>query len=84
MSSFLISFFISAFLTLLVIRHSKLHGWFLDSDLSGVQKVHVKAVPRIGGLSIFAAVLLCGIFTMVRAPSIGKWIALLLLCSTVA
>jgi UDP-N-acetylmuramyl pentapeptide phosphotransferase/UDP-N-acetylglucosamine-1-phosphate transferase len=84
MSSFLISFFISAILTLLIIRHASLHESVLDSDLTGVQKVHAKAVPRIGGVSIFLSVILCGMFTIWRAPPIGTWIALLLLCSSVA
>ena len=84
MFSFLISFFVSAVLTLLVIRHAKLHEAALDSDFDGAQKVHTHAVPRIGGLCIYLAVVLSGAISMWRAPTIGNWILLLLLCSAVA
>lgn len=84
MFSFLISFIVSALLTLLVIRQAKLHGAALDSDLSGVQKVHAQAVPRVGGVSIFLSVLVCGAVTMWRVPMLGQWIMLLLICSTAA
>lgn len=84
MSSFLISFFISAILTLLVIRHSTRHEAAMDTDLSGIQKVHIEAVSRIGGVSIFLAVVLCGLYTIYRAPLIGNWITLLMVCSAVA
>ena len=56
MFSFLVSFVASALLTLLVIKHSKLHGPALDNNFDGVQKVHLHAVARIGGLPIFLAV----------------------------
>ncbi|WP_025918226.1 glycosyltransferase family 4 protein, partial [Herminiimonas sp. CN] len=82
--SFFISFIVSALLTLLVVKQAKLHGAALDSDLFGVQKVHAHAVPRIGGLCIFAAVVISGLMSMLRAPLIGRWILLLLLCSSVA
>jgi UDP-N-acetylmuramyl pentapeptide phosphotransferase/UDP-N-acetylglucosamine-1-phosphate transferase len=84
MASFLISLYIAAFFTLLIIKFGKRHLAALDSDLSSVQKVHLKAVPRIGGVGIFAAVVITGGYTMWREPMIGKWIALLLLCSGVA
>ncbi len=84
MASFLISFYLSALCTLLIIKLGKRHSSMLDSDLASVQKVHLEAVPRIGGIGIFAAVMLTGAYTMWRAPTIGKWIALLMLCSSVA
>lgn len=84
MSSFLLSFIVSALLTLLIIKHDKLHAAALDTDLLGVQKVHAEAVPRIGGAGIFLAVVLSGILAMLRTPHIGKGILLLLLCSSVA
>ncbi|WP_019141896.1 glycosyltransferase family 4 protein [Noviherbaspirillum massiliense] len=84
MSSFLISFIASALLTLLLIKQSKLHQAALDSDLSGVQKVHSSAVPRIGGIGIFASVILTSLFATWRAPLIGQGILLLLACSGVA
>ncbi|MEO6354830.1 MAG: glycosyltransferase [Burkholderiaceae bacterium] len=84
MFSFIVSFIVSTLLSLLVIKQSKLHGAALDSDFFGVQKVHAHAVPRIGGLCIFLAVVIGGAVSMWREPSIGQWIMLLLLCSSVA
>lgn len=84
MASFLISFVLSALSTLLIIKFGKTYFAMLDSDLASVQKVHVEAVPRIGGIAIFVAVVLTGAYTMWREPMIGTWIALLMMCSTVA
>ncbi|MES2831431.1 MAG: glycosyltransferase [Pseudomonadota bacterium] len=84
MASFLISFVFSALCTLLIIKLGKRHAATMDHDLASVQKVHLEAVPRIGGIGIFVAVLLTGAYTMWREPMIGKWIALLMLCSMVA
>jgi UDP-N-acetylmuramyl pentapeptide phosphotransferase/UDP-N-acetylglucosamine-1-phosphate transferase len=84
MSSFLISFIASALLTLLLIKHSRLHDSALDSDLAGVQKVHARAVPRIGGVGIFLAVVLVGLTAMWRTPHIGQGVLLLMLCASVA
>lgn len=84
MFSFLISFLLSAVLTMLTIRHTKLHGLALDRDLSGVQKVHYRAVPRIGGLSIFIAVVITAALSVWRAPELFEWLAMLLLCAFIA
>jgi len=84
MSSFLISFIVSALLTLFIIKHAHLHSVAMDTDLHGVQKVHAEAVPRIGGLSIFIAVIIAGVVAMLRTPPIGQGVLLLLLCSSVA
>ena len=69
MFSFLISFFSSALLTLLVIKQSRLHGPALDADFVGVQKVHAHHVARIGGLPIFMAVLLSAAISIWRVPA---------------
>jgi UDP-N-acetylmuramyl pentapeptide phosphotransferase/UDP-N-acetylglucosamine-1-phosphate transferase len=84
MSSFLISFIASALLTLFIIKRAHRHKAALDSDLTGVQKVHLEAVPRIGGVGIFVAVVLTCLFAMVRTPMLGQGILVLLLCSSVA
>jgi UDP-N-acetylmuramyl pentapeptide phosphotransferase/UDP-N-acetylglucosamine-1-phosphate transferase len=84
MSSFLISFIASAILTLFVIKYSKSLDSALDTDLLSVQKVHAQAVPRIGGVGIFLAVVFTGAVAMLRTPDLGKGILLLLLCSSVA
>lgn len=84
MFSFLISFVASALFTLFLIKQTKLQGAMLDSDLTGVQKVHRHLVSRIGGLGIFLSVVFTGVLTIAREPLIGKWIVLLLLCSSLA
>ncbi|WP_406851082.1 MraY family glycosyltransferase [Herbaspirillum huttiense] len=84
MASLLISFLLSAVLTLLVIRHAHLHDHVLDSDLSGVQKVHMHAVPRIGGLCIFLAVVVAAGVSAWRLSSVAREIMLLLACATIA
>jgi UDP-N-acetylmuramyl pentapeptide phosphotransferase/UDP-N-acetylglucosamine-1-phosphate transferase len=84
MFSFLVSFVASALLTLLVIRHSKLHGRALDNDFDGVQKVHAHDVARIGGLPIFLAVAISAGISIWREPSLGYWLLALLICSSIA
>src|SRR6476661_3157223 len=84
MFSFLVSFVASALLTLLVIKHSKLHGPALDNDFSGVQKVHLHDVARIGGLPIFVAVAISAGISVWREPSLGYWLLALLVCSSIA
>jgi len=53
MLSFALGFLVSLIVTLLIVRYAHLHGKFsIDSDLAGVQKFHVRPVPRIGGVGI--------------------------------
>lgn len=84
MFSFIVSFVAAALLTLLVIKHSKLHAPALDVDFDGVQKVHSHAVARIGGLPIFLAVALSAVISAAREPSLGPWLLALLSCALVA
>ncbi|MDB5961027.1 MAG: glycosyl transferase [Massilia sp.] len=84
MFSFLISFFSSALLTLLVIKQSRLHGPALDADFGGVQKVHAHHVARIGGLPIFMAVLISAAISIWRVPEMTMTMLSLLLCAAVA
>ncbi len=84
MFSFLVSFVVAALLTLVVIKHVKLHGPALDSNFIGVQKVHSHAVARIGGMPIFAAVLVSAAITVWRVPAMLEWMATLLMCSLFA
>jgi UDP-N-acetylmuramyl pentapeptide phosphotransferase/UDP-N-acetylglucosamine-1-phosphate transferase len=71
-------------LTLLVVKHSKLHSPALDDNFNGVQKVHLHAVPRIGGLPIFFAVVLTACISVWRVPDLGFWLMTLLGCSALA
>ena len=53
MSAALIALFVSLIGCLLIIRYQHLHKHITgDTDLAGVQKFHVNAVPRVGGLPI--------------------------------
>jgi UDP-N-acetylmuramyl pentapeptide phosphotransferase/UDP-N-acetylglucosamine-1-phosphate transferase len=47
----------SSMATLAVILFADRTMVWSDHDLSGPQKMHVKVVPRVGGLGIFAGVL---------------------------
>lgn len=48
----------SLLVTLIIIRSAGQHGTrSADHDLSGPQKFHVRPVPRIGGVGVFAALL---------------------------
>lgn len=48
---------VSVVVSLLIVLSQKWHGGLShDHDLSGVQKVHTTAVPRIGGLAVVAGV----------------------------
>lgn len=55
---FLSSLFISFIITYLLIKYESIHINFSgDHDTIGTQKVHTEPVPRIGGVTIFVAVL---------------------------
>ena len=84
MFSFFVSFVVSALLTLLVVKHSKLHGPALDDNFDGVQKVHAHPVARIGGLSIFLAVTATAAISIWRVPGLGYSLLMLLGCASIA
>jgi UDP-N-acetylmuramyl pentapeptide phosphotransferase/UDP-N-acetylglucosamine-1-phosphate transferase len=55
----MVAFACSAAAMYLVVRSADRHAhWSADHDLSGPQKMHVTAVPRVGGLGVAAGV--CG------------------------
>lgn len=57
MSVLVLSFLLSILITLWLVRSSHVHGRFTaDSDLTGVQKFHTVAVPRVGGVGIVLGV----------------------------
>lgn len=58
------------------------HGKYtLDHDLLGVQKIHKQPVPRIGGLAIFAALLVGGLGALMIDEPKAPQILTLLACS---
>ena len=81
-SILLLSFCFSALATFVVVASSHRHQkWSSDHDLSGPQKMHGDAVPRVGGLGIAAGVL-AGAGLLVGEDQ-GRWatVALLMLCA---
>lgn len=63
MSFLVLALFISLISTLALIRYQHLHAKLShDHDLSAPQKFHSHAVPRIGGIGIFIALLLSAWF----------------------
>lgn len=58
-----LAFIASAIFTLLTLRFGHLHSRYTaDSDMTGVQKYHVRPVPRVGGIALVVAmVAVCGV-----------------------
>ena len=76
----LVSFFVAAAVTLLVIHSSRSHAHLsADADLSGPQKFHAVAVPRIGGVGMFAGLVCCVAVAALTRHTDWKFGALLLL-----
>jgi UDP-N-acetylmuramyl pentapeptide phosphotransferase/UDP-N-acetylglucosamine-1-phosphate transferase len=79
MSILVSSFLISFITTLLLVRYSHLHNRYTaDSDLMGIQKFHVYAAPRVGGLSILLGLFLALMtlhFKSVEADILGVMLA---------
>jgi UDP-N-acetylmuramyl pentapeptide phosphotransferase/UDP-N-acetylglucosamine-1-phosphate transferase len=81
MLSFALGFLISLFVTLLIVRFAHLHGKFsIDSDLAGVQKFHVRPVPRIGGIGILVGLLGATLQLIDPYPAVAYGILLLVAC----
>lgn len=81
MLTVLVSFLVSALLTLLVLRSGREHGQFsADHDLSGPQKFHAQPVPRVGGLGIFVGLGAAVVFMWLAGSDPSRLGAWLLLC----
>jgi UDP-N-acetylmuramyl pentapeptide phosphotransferase/UDP-N-acetylglucosamine-1-phosphate transferase len=64
MELLVLAFFVSLVSTLALIRYQHLHEKISsDHDLSGPQKFHTYAVPRIGGIGIYLALLISTLFS---------------------
>ena len=69
MPGLLIAFIASLVCTLLIIRYEYMHAHLShDMDLSGPQKFHTKAVPRIGGLAIAIGALAAILYRLQSSP----------------
>jgi len=77
----LVSFFVAAAVTLLIIHSSRSHGHLsADADLSGPQKFHATPVPRVGGVGMFLGLLTCIAVAALSRHADWKLGALLLIC----
>ena len=77
----LVSFFLSLFVSLAVIRSSHTHAHLSgDADLSGPQKFHARPVPRIGGLGIYLGLLASAVAAWQQGMSDASLGFALLLC----
>lgn len=77
---FLTAFFASVLAVWLIIRSEHLHHHLTaDSDLDGVQKFHVVAVPRVGGLGILIGMLASAswLSLLLAVPPYQTWLLLM-------
>jgi len=85
MSFFIVSFLTSLVVTLLVVRSESLHSAMsADHDLSGPQKFHTHAVPRIGGVGVLVAMVATGLFDIFTQADAAPKFWLLLACGAPA
>ncbi|KAG0186326.1 hypothetical protein DFQ28_008013 [Apophysomyces sp. BC1034] len=81
MLSFAIAFLISLLVTLIIVHYANTHQRLsTDTDLGGVQKFHVRPVPRIGGVGLLLG--LTGSAVQLRSayPAVADGILLLAGC----
>jgi UDP-N-acetylmuramyl pentapeptide phosphotransferase/UDP-N-acetylglucosamine-1-phosphate transferase len=75
------TFLFSCLLTLLIIRYRFIHEKVsADTDFESPQKFHSVAVPRIGGLAIFLALLLGGVVRLISDWASGILLLQILAC----
>lgn len=70
-SAALVAILSSSAISALIVLSQGWHGKHtLDHDLTGVQKFHKHAVPRIGGLAVAGAIVLTIAYSYFRAPTL--------------
>lgn len=79
---------VSFFCSVLIVYSQRWHGSLShDHDLSGIQKFHATAVPRVGGLAVIAGIVLGPICYSMLFPGVirasGEARILLLLCASI-
>ncbi len=81
MSFFILAFLTSLVATLLVVRSASLHSWMsADTDFTGPQKFHTRAVPRIGGVGVLVAMAAAGVSDIFTQKDAGPYFWLFLAC----
>jgi UDP-N-acetylmuramyl pentapeptide phosphotransferase/UDP-N-acetylglucosamine-1-phosphate transferase len=79
MAFLILCFIVSLLLTLMIIRSAGRHAALsADHDLSGPQKFHARAVPRIGGVGVFIAILAGAALALALRPDQGVLLWLLI------
>jgi UDP-N-acetylmuramyl pentapeptide phosphotransferase/UDP-N-acetylglucosamine-1-phosphate transferase len=74
-----IAFFVSALITLLVIRTARLHSAHSsDHQMDGVQRMHSFPVPRVGGLGLLTGLFVGWLASHLRYSDSASWFALTL------
>lgn len=77
----ILSFLVCLILTLLIVRYGYIHSRFTaDSDLTGIQKFHSVAVPRVGGVGIIIGVFIALFARYFQNTEVASFGLLLLLC----
>ncbi len=84
MYSFGISLAVSLVVSLLILRLARLKTFdaLFDHDIDNARKLHAIAVPRVGGLAIFVAVVLGATLIWLRDRQTGELILVLVACSS--
>ncbi len=81
MLSFALGFIVSLLVTLLIVRYAHLHEKFsTDTDLAGVQKFHVRPVPRIGGTGILVGLIASAVQLHSAWPAVSGGILGIVAC----
>lgn len=81
MLSFALAFVVSLLITLIVVRYAHLHSHLsADGDLTGVQKFHARAVPRVGGVGIVFGLISTAAALGLTYPHVSQAILLLTAC----
>jgi UDP-GlcNAc:undecaprenyl-phosphate GlcNAc-1-phosphate transferase len=81
MELLVLAFFVSLVSTLALVRYQHLHEKMSsDHDLSGPQKFHTLAVPRIGGIGVYLALVITALFALL-VLKLDRGLLLLELCA---
>ena len=82
MTYFASCFVVSLIATLLILRSPMRHGRLsADHDLSGPQKFHARAVPRVGGAGVMVAIVAGAAIAQFLEPIAARSLWMLIACS---
>jgi UDP-N-acetylmuramyl pentapeptide phosphotransferase/UDP-N-acetylglucosamine-1-phosphate transferase len=79
---FVVAFAVAALATWLAVTSQSGHGRLThDHDLSGVQKMHATAVPRVGGVGIVVGMVAAVLAASSSEPDFTRWALVLIACA---